>query len=144
VVLSSILVAVAGICLYSFTSGPATSLSKRNRIAVVETCIGTMEFKLYEDKAPVTTSNFIELAEESFYDRLIFHSVVKGFVGQGDDPTGTGMGDSGKTIPSETRPDLKHGSVGVLSMANSGLNTGSSVLHNLGCGPALGRKILSL
>ncbi|MEM2942036.1 MAG: peptidylprolyl isomerase [Candidatus Bathyarchaeia archaeon] len=78
--LSSILLVVAGICLYDFTSGPATSPSKRNRIAVVETSMGTMEFELYEDKAPLTTSNFIELAEDGSYDGLIFHRVVKGFV----------------------------------------------------------------
>jgi cyclophilin family peptidyl-prolyl cis-trans isomerase len=57
---------------------------------------------------------------------LIFHRVVKGFVIQGGDPTGTGTGGSGKTIPDIFVPELKHDSVGVLSMANSGPNTGSS------------------
>ncbi len=88
--------------------------------------MGTMEFELFEDKAPITTKNFIDLAEKGFYDGLIFHRVVKGFVIQGGDPTGTGMGGAGYSIPDEIRPELRHNSMGILSMANSGPNTGSS------------------
>lgn len=56
---------------------------------------GVMTLELYEDKAPVTTENFIKLAKEGFYDGLIFHRVIKGFMIQGGDPTGTGMGGPG-------------------------------------------------
>ncbi len=122
-----ILVVAAGVYLYSSSSKPAVHTpSQRNRMAIIETSMGTMEFELYEDKAPITTGNFIDLAKRGFYDGLIFHRVVKGFAIQGGDPTGTGTGGSGKTIPDETSPDLKHDSAGILSMANSGPNTGSS------------------
>jgi len=116
------LIVVVGLYLYNSSHRPVS----KNRIAVIETSMGTMEFELYEDRTPVTTSNFIKLAKQSFYDGLIFHRVVKGFVIQGGDPTGTGAGDAGYTIPDEIRPDLKHDSIGVLSMANRGPNTGSS------------------
>ncbi len=116
------LIVVVGLYLYNSSHRPVS----KNRIAVIETSMGTMEFELYEDRTPVTTSNFIKLAKQRFYDGLIFHRVVKGFVIQGGDPTGTGAGDAGYTIPDEIRPDLKHDSVGVLSMANRGPNTGSS------------------
>jgi peptidyl-prolyl cis-trans isomerase A (cyclophilin A) len=103
-----------------------TQTNSRNRIAVIATNMGTMEFELYEDKVPITASNFISLANQDFYDGVIFHRIVKGFVIQGGDPTGTGTGGSGKTIPDEFVPELKHDSLGLLSMANSGPNTGSS------------------
>ncbi len=109
------------------TSTPnTTSRSSSNRIAVIETSMGTMEFELFEDKAPITTGHFIDLAQRGFYNGLIFHRVVKGFVIQGGDPTGTGRGGSGKSIPDEIVPELKHDSIGVLSMANAGPNTGDS------------------
>ena len=88
--------------------------------------MGVMEFELFEDKAPLTTKNFIELAEKGFYDGVIFHRVVKDFVIQGGDPTGTGMGDAGYMIPDEIAPGLSHNSPGILSMANRGPNTASS------------------
>ncbi|WP_455369183.1 peptidylprolyl isomerase [[Eubacterium] cellulosolvens] len=116
---------------FIYTWGPKPDMSEtqsasRNRIAVIVTNMGTMEFELYEDKVPITTSNFISLADQGFYDGVIFHRVVKGFVIQGGDPTGTGTGGSGKTIPDEFVSELKHDSIGILSMANSGPNTGSS------------------
>lgn len=72
-------------------------------------------------------SNFVKLVREGFYYGLIFHGLVKGFVVQGGDPAGTGTGGAGYTIPDEIRSDLRHGSIGVLSMANSGPNTGPLV-----------------
>lgn len=97
-----------------------------NRIAVIETNMGTMEFELFEDKAPITTKNFIDLSEKGFYDGIIFHRIIRDFMIQGGDPTGTGAGGSGYTIPDEFHPDLKHDSKGILSMANAGPNTGGS------------------
>lgn len=97
-----------------------------NRIAVFTTNKGTFEVELFEDKAPVTTKNFIDLAEKGFYDGLIFHRVIDGFMIQGGDPSGNGTGGPGYTIPDEFDPSLRHDTEGVLSMANAGPNTGGS------------------
>ena len=97
-----------------------------NPIAVFETNHGTFEIELFEDKAPITVKNFINLAEKGFYDGLIFHRVIDGFMIQGGDPNGMGTGGPGYTIPDEFHKDLKHDSEGVLSMANAGPNTGGS------------------
>lgn len=97
-----------------------------NRIAVFETNMGNFEIELFEDKAPKTTKNFIDLAEKGFYDGLIFHRVIDGFMIQGGDPEGTGMGGPGYTIKDEFHKDLKHNSEGILSMANAGPDTGGS------------------
>jgi len=97
-----------------------------NRHAILETSMGIIEIELFEDKAPLTTGNFIKLAEKGFYDGTIFHRVIPNFMIQGGDPTGTGRGDAGYKIDDEFHPDLKHDKPGVLSMANAGPNTGSS------------------
>lgn len=97
-----------------------------NLIAVFETNHGTFEIELFEDKAPITVKNFIDLAEKGFYNGLIFHRVIDGFMIQGGDPNGTGTGGPGYVIPDEFHKDLKHDSEGVLSMANAGPNTGGS------------------
>ena len=97
-----------------------------NRIAQFDTTLGTFKVELFEDRAPKTTKNFIDLAEKGFYNGVIFHRVIKGFMIQGGDPKGTGTGGPGYTIPDEVHPELKHDSVGVLSMANAGPNSGGS------------------
>ena len=84
---------------------------------------GVMSGELYPDIAPVTAENFKKLANEHFYDGLIFHRVIKGFMIQGGDPQGTGMGGPGYTIKGEFasngfKNDLKH-TRGVLSMARA-------------------------
>jgi cyclophilin family peptidyl-prolyl cis-trans isomerase len=89
-----------------------------NKIATIETDKGIIKFELFEDKAPITTKNFIELAKSGFYDGLTFHRVESGFVIQGGDPNGDGTGGSEKTIPLETHPDLKHVK-GAVAMARS-------------------------
>ena len=106
-------------------AAPATPASK-NRVARVETTKGTFRIELFEDKAPITTKNFIDLATKGFYDGVIFHRVIDGFMIQGGDPTGTGRGGPGYKIPDEFHPDLKHDAPGILSMANAGPNTGGS------------------
>ena len=63
-----------------------------NRTAVIETNKGTIKFELLEEDAPKTTENFRLLAEKGYYDGIIFHRVIKGFMIQGGDPTGTGSG----------------------------------------------------
>jgi len=97
-----------------------------NRIARVQTNHGSFAIELFEDKAPRTTQNFVDLAEKGFYDGVVFHRVIDGFMIQGGDPTGTGRGGPGYTIPDEFHPDLRHTEEGILSMANAGPNTGGS------------------
>ena len=97
-----------------------------NRTAHVQTNQGAFSIELFEDRAPKTTKNFIDLAEKGFYDGVIFHRVIEGFMLQGGDPTGTGRGGPGYNIPDEFHPDLKHSEEGMLSMANAGPNTGGS------------------
>lgn len=97
-----------------------------NRTAKFETSHGAFSVELYEDKAPETTKNFIDLVEKGFYDGLIFHRVIKGFMIQGGDPKGTGTGGPGHTIKDEFHKDLRHNVPGILSMANAGPDTGGS------------------
>lgn len=83
----------------------------------------TMTIELYPEKAPITVENFVKLAKDGFYDGLIFHRVIPGFMIQGGDPEGTGMGGPGHTIKGEFRAngvnnDLKH-TRGVISMART-------------------------
>jgi cyclophilin family peptidyl-prolyl cis-trans isomerase len=91
----------------------------KNRTAVIETAKGTIKFELHEDLAPITTANFVELAESKFYDGLKFHRVEPGFVIQGGCPYGIGTGGSGKNIPLEVSPNLRHGDAGAVAMARS-------------------------
>jgi cyclophilin family peptidyl-prolyl cis-trans isomerase len=97
-----------------------------NRKARFTTNHGDFTIELFEDRAPKTTGNFIELAEKGFYDDLTFHRVIDGFMIQGGCPTGTGTGGPGYKIQDEFHRELKHDSPGVLSMANSGPNSGGS------------------
>ena len=97
-----------------------------NRIARIETNHGTFRIELFEDRAPLTTKNFIDLAEKNFYDGLIFHRVISGFMIQGGDPQGTGTGGPGYKIKDEFHPEARHDGAGVLSMANAGPNSGGS------------------
>lgn len=106
--------------------------------AKFNTNYGDFIAELYYDKVPMTVGNFVSLAEgtnskvdekykgKKFYDSLIFHRVMKDFMIQGGDPQGSGMGDPGYKFPDETTPELKHDTLGVLSMANSGPNTNGS------------------
>ena len=87
---------------------------------------GVFVAQMFEEKAPQTTKNFIELTEKGFYDGIIFHRVIDGFMIQGGDPTGTGRGGPGYRIKDEFGEGLAHDSEGILSMANAGPNTGGS------------------
>ena len=94
--------------------------------ATIKTNKGHMRLKLHADKAPMTVNNFVFLAREGFYDGVTFHRVIKDFMIQGGDPTGTGRGGPGYRFPDEIHPDLRHDGPGVLSMANAGPNTNGS------------------
>ncbi len=90
-----------------------------DRTVTFETTKGRIVARLAEAEAPGTTANFIELAQKGFYDGLTFHRYAPGFVVQGGDPDGTGMGGSGKHIKLEVSPALKHDAAGVMAMARS-------------------------
>jgi len=91
-----------------------------------ETSMGNFTIELFEQQAPKTVENFVKLAEKKFYDGVIFHRVIDGFMIQGGDPTGTGRGGPGYQFADEFHPQLKHTSEGILSMANAGPNTNGS------------------
>jgi cyclophilin family peptidyl-prolyl cis-trans isomerase len=91
-----------------------------------ETTLGNFTVELFESQAPKTVANFVKLAGEKFYDGLIFHRVIDGFMIQGGDPSGTGRGGPGYQFADEFHPELKHSGEGILSMANSGPNTNGS------------------
>jgi len=112
-----VLILIAG-CQKEVTMG--------NRHALFETSMGNFTSELFEDKAPITTKNFIDLANKGFYNGLLFHRVMAGFMIQGGDPKGDGTGGPGYTIKDEFNPLLKHNTKGILSMANAGPNTGGS------------------
>ncbi len=97
-----------------------------NTFVELETTMGKMKIKLYDDKAPLTVKNFRDLVEKGFYDGTIFHRVIKDFMIQGGDPTGTGTGGPGYKIKDEFGAGLKHDKKGILSMANAGPNSGGS------------------
>lgn len=101
-------------------------VNNMNRKVHFHTNLGDFTAELFEDKAPKTAGNFLELVEKGFYDGIIFHRVIDDFMIQGGDPTGTGMGGPGYTIDDEFGPGLAHSSEGILSMANAGPNTGGS------------------
>jgi peptidyl-prolyl cis-trans isomerase A (cyclophilin A) len=93
--------------------------------------MGDIRIELFEDNAPVTTGNFIKLAESSYYNGLIFHRVIDNFMIQGGCPNGTGTGGPGYHIEDEFHPDLKHDGPGILSMANAGPNTVGKVVDGM-------------
>ena len=110
--------------------------------ATLTTSEGELTCTLFSERAPITVANFIGLARglkpwtdpetgdtvegRPFYDGTTFHRVFPGFSIQGGDPTASGTGGPGYTIPDEHHPELKHDGPGVLSMANAGPNTGGS------------------
>ncbi|MGI6120003.1 MAG: peptidylprolyl isomerase [Desulfosporosinus sp.] len=106
------------------TKESAQDLELKNPIVIIEMENGSkIKIELYPSIAPQTVKNFVSLVSQSFYDGLIFHRVIPGFMIQGGDPSGTGMGGSKQTIPGEFssngfKNDLKHDS-GIISMART-------------------------
>ena len=104
-----------------------------NRTAVIETNLGTIELELLEQDAPKTTENFITLAQKGYYDGVIFHRVIKGFMIQGGDPTGTGRGGESAwggrfndEIDRSSQVYKTGYARGTVAMANAGPNTNGS------------------
>jgi cyclophilin family peptidyl-prolyl cis-trans isomerase len=114
-----------------YSQPPALSIDKnKTYTATIETTAGTLVADLYAGDAPQTVNNFVFLAKEGFYNDVIFHRVIKGFMIQGGDPTGTGRGGPGYQFKDE--PVSKSYSRGTLAMANAGPNTNGSqffVMH---------------
>ena len=97
-----------------------------NPTAILETSMGAIKLELFADQTPITVQNFTKLSKQGFYDGLVFHRVIDGFMIQGGCPRGDGTGGPGYEIKDEFVPSLKHNSAGILSMANAGPNTGGS------------------
>lgn len=120
------MVGIAGLTL-GITMGATMGCARPGETrAVIETTHGAIVVALYSDEAPKTVANFIKLAKQGFYDGIIFHRIIPGFMIQTGDPTGTGRGGPGYTFADEISPHLRHDGPGIVSMANSGPNTNGS------------------
>ena len=101
----------------------------KSTVVVLETNRGTIEIKLFDDVAPKTVENFKGLVQKGYYNGTIFHRVIKNFMIQGGDPTGTGRGGEsiwGAKFEDEVSPNVKFDRKGLLAMANAGPNTNGS------------------
>jgi peptidyl-prolyl cis-trans isomerase B (cyclophilin B) len=115
------ILAVAGVFLGLASVAAAAEMS-----AEIETTKGKIVIALEPDKTPVTTANFVNLAQNGFYNGITFHRVIPDFMIQGGDPTGTGSGGPGYRFEDEFDPSLRHTGPGILSMANAGPGTNGS------------------
>lgn len=111
-------------------STTSNNQNKSMHKVTIETNKGTIIFETYDNDAPNTVKNFIALANKGFYNGVIFHRVIKGFMIQGGDPTGTGTGGPGYKFADELDPNTPSAKMGytrgTLAMANSGANTNGS------------------
>jgi peptidyl-prolyl cis-trans isomerase A (cyclophilin A) len=136
------LVAIAGLIAALYCAGETQAQGAKGPVyATLKTSMGDIVILLFEDKAPKTVANFIELAtgtkewtdpktkekvKRPLYNGTIFHRVIPGFMIQGGDPLGNGTGGPGYRFEDEFHSDLKHSKAGILSMANAGPNTNGS------------------
>ena len=115
----------------SYSKQPDMSIDpKKSYTATIETSAGTMTAELFPGDAPATVNNFVFLARDNYYNDVIFHRVIEGFMIQGGDPTGTGRGGPGYKFNDE--PVKRKYDRGTLAMANAGPNTNGSqffVMH---------------
>lgn len=114
---------LAGVLIWALTSGGGSAESGKHHVAITVRDYGTITVELDADAAPITVQNFLDLAGSGFYDGLTFHRIMEGFMIQGGDPEGTGMGGSDKTIKGEFSANgvenpLSH-TRGAISMARS-------------------------
>ncbi len=110
-----------------YSSAPEMTINTNlDYVAVLRTDVGDIRLELFDDQAPITVNNFVNLANDGFYDGLTFHRVVSGFVAQGGDPLGTGAGGPGYTFQDEFVNELVFDKRGQLAMANSGPGTNGS------------------
>ena len=136
------LVFVAALLISAPNGFAADSPEKKGQLyATLKTSMGDIVIQLFDDKAPKTVANFVDLAtgtkewtdpkkrekvKRPLYNGTIFHRVIPGFMIQGGDPLGNGTGGPGYRFEDEFHPDLKHSKPGILSMANAGPNTNGS------------------
>ena len=125
------LTAIIALFLTSVYAAPvkAESDSKWSKVVVFETTQGNIEFQLMGDVAPKTCENFVSLVRKGYYNGIIFHRIIKGFMIQGGDPTGTGRGGQsiwGKPFEDEVSPKVGFTEEGLLAMANAGPGTNGS------------------
>lgn len=111
-----------------YANPPAMQIdTSKTYTAVLDTTKGAITVKLFADESPNTVNNFVFLAREGFYDGVIFHRVIAGFMIQGGDPTGTGTGGPGYRFEDELEASRTRGyKMGTLAMANAGPNTNGS------------------
>ena len=114
----------------TYSAPPAMNINENgNYSAVIETSLGSIEIELFTDIAPITVNNFVNLSKDGYYDNVIFHRVIKGFMIQGGDPSGTGHGEMGKYPGYEFQDELNNPmqyEKGIVAMANRGPNTNGS------------------
>ena len=124
ILIASILIVIA---IVAFNIMGNKKVNKYTNVSL-ETTQGTIVLELYTGQMPITAGNFVKLVKEGFYDGIIFHRIINGFMIQGGDPTGTGAGGPGYKIKDEfTGSDLDKNNRGTLSMANTGQkDTGGS------------------
>ena len=136
------LLAVTGLIAALCCAGGSLAQEQKGPVyATLKTSMGDIVIQLFEDKAPKTVANFIELAtgvkewtdpktkekvKRPLFNGTVFHRVIPGFMIQGGDPLGNGTGGPGYRFEDEFHPDLKHSKTGILSMANAGPNTNGS------------------
>lgn len=118
------LIVSLGTLTFKMTGSTVNDMVETGKLVKLETNLGDIVIELREDM-PITAGNFEKLVSEGFYDGVIFHRVINGFMIQGGDPTGTGMGDPGYKIQDEFVGENKNDR-GTISMANAGPNTGGS------------------
>ncbi len=112
-----------------FTILTLSTLMFGHKIAVLETTQGNIQLELREDLAPKAVENFTKLIQKGYYNGIVFHRIIKNFMIQGGDPTGTGMGGKSiwnKPFKDEFTPKAQFNRPGILAMANSGPNTNGS------------------
>lgn len=115
--------------------------AKKQYKVEMKTTLGTIKLKLYGKESPKAVENFVRLVDKKYYDGIIFHRVIKDFMIQTGDPTGTGTGGQsafGKEFENEDDPSLSYNKAGILGMANHGKNTnGSQFFITTGAKPHL-------
>ncbi len=118
-----LIAAVSVIVSGCFDSKPA------NPVVVLETTLGDIELELYPDVAPLTVENFLKLADEGFYDSLLFHRVIDGFIIQSGDPTSAGKEPVDFTIPSEANDSTHHQGSLAMALKGSDINSASTQFY---------------
>lgn len=117
------------LCLVFINQFTEGAFGMDNTVVILETNQGSIEIKLVPEAAPKACENFTKLVEKGYYNGLIFHRVIKGFMVQGGDPTGSGSGGEsiwGKPFEDEVSTSVKFDKPGILAMANAGPNTNGS------------------